>query len=153
MSTTKTKPAVQLVLGSQTITFPLKVTVTKLDGTDAAFSLTCKALRKTAWAKARDDYHAAMIRAAIERAAATSTAADADAPDAATQVATNGVHSVVTRGMQTDADLVLQFATDWDLTDPLTTASLQALEDEFGGTLAHIINRFEAAIYQGRLGN
>lgn len=155
MSTPKTKPAVQLVLGSQAITFPLTVTVTKLDGTEAAFTLTCKAMRKTAWSKARDDYHAAMIRAATERAAAIphTPAADAPEPDAAAHVAANGVHSMVTRGLQADADLVLQFATDWDLSDPLTPASLQALEDEFGGTLAHIINRFEVAIYQGRLGN
>lgn len=153
MSTTlKTKPAVQLVLGSQAIAFPLKITVSKLDGTEAVFTLTCKALRKTQWAQARDEYHASVlqgIKATVATAAAT---ADADT-DEATPALGDKLHTMVTRGLQTDADLVLQFATAWDLADDLTAANLQALEDEFGGTLRQIINAFETAIYQGRLGN
>lgn len=148
MSTPKTKPAVQLVLGSQAITFPLKVTVTKLDGTDAVFTITCKAMRKTQWSQARDDYHASLMQDIKSTVASVTPEEGEAAPEQ-----NNRLHTMVSRGLQTDADLVLQFATAWDLADPLKAANLQALEDEFGGTLRQIINGFEAAIYQGRLGN
>lgn len=152
MSTEKTKPAVQLVLGSQVITFPLPITVNKLDGTDAQVTFTCKAMRKTAWAKLRDDYHTTMLRASASRTEEVdSRPTDVDSLVAA--VSNNGMHSLVERGLQTDAELVLQFATAWDLADDLTADSLAALEDEFGGTLAKAIRAYEAAIYQGRLGN
>lgn len=168
-NTQKSKPAVQLVLGSQAISFPLVVTVKKLDGTDSVLTLTCKAMRKTEWAKLRDDYHAAILRAAVEQGkanaqqakaaavASADSAADASTDNEATAThdfaAEHGLQSLVARGLKTDADLVAQFATDWDLETELTSGSLQELEDEFGGTLAKAISAYEAAIYQGRLGN
>ena len=147
MSTSKTKPAVQLVLGSQAATFPLTVTVKKLDGTEAALTLTCKAIRKTAWAKVRDEHYAKLLSenkpAAAERADAA-----ADAEPTGTRL-----QAIVTQGLQSDAGLVLQFATAWDLSEDLNRDNLQALEDEFGGSMSQIISGFEVAIYQGRLGN
>jgi hypothetical protein len=146
----KTKPAVQLILGSQAIQFPLPITVKKLDGSEAVVTFTCKAMRKTAWAKARDQHQQAMLR----NAADTVQVARPTEPDAlADYVGAHGVHSVVARGLKTDADLVLQFACGWDLSDPLTADSLSLLEDEFGGTLGRLLAAYEAAIYQGRLGN
>lgn len=147
MSNVKTKPAVQLVLGSQAITFPLPVTVKKLDGSEATVTFTCKAMRKTEWAKTRDDYHANILRDVQQTVAERTNAAEEPAAQ------NDNLHTMVSRGLRTDADLVLQFATAWDLSDDLTPVKLQDLEDEFGGTLRQAINGFEAAIYQGRLGN
>lgn len=147
----KTKPAVQLVLGSQAIEFPLTVTVPKLDGTESVLTFTCRAMRKTQWAKVRDDHHAAVLQSIKDRAAAAATE-PAKTAEAAPRIE-DGLQAMVSQGLKTDADLVLQFAVDWDLNDPLETVTLQDLEDEFGGTLNKVINGYEAAVYQGRLGN
>ena len=107
-------------------------------------------MRKTAWAKARDAHQQQMLQRAME----TPAAERPTEPEAvAAYVADNGVHSIVNRGLQADAELVLQFATDWDLSEELSVDSLHQLEDEFGGTLGRILSGFESAIYQGRLGN
>lgn len=62
MATEKTKPAVKLLLGSQAISFPLPVTITKLDGTEAVVTFTCRSQRKTEWAQAKDSYQATQLQ-------------------------------------------------------------------------------------------
>lgn len=160
-SPAKSKPAVQLVLGSQAINFPLVVSIKKLDGTEATLTLTCKALRKTAWAQAKDAHQAAFLKRATDPVAEpvheSSAAPEAQAaPQADALVgllSQTGVAALVRRGLESDATLVAQFATGWDLADPFTLENLQALEDEFGGAISAIVQRYDQAIYQGRLGN
>lgn len=182
MSTPKTKPAVQLVLGSQAITFPLPITVTKLDGSEAVVTITCKPLRKTAWAAAKDAHQVRALqhrqgKQAERQAAATDTPtatladapAEAEAPtataantpadaaqtafDVAQFFAANGVENTIRFGLESDAQLLLTFATGWDLSDPLTVENIAALEDEFAGTLVKAFDKYDAAIFAGRLGN
>lgn len=149
MSTQKSKPAVQLVLGSQAITFPLPIAVKSLDGSEATVTFTCRALRKSAWAKAKDAHHQAALKVAAGKAEERPT----NSEELITYLDTNGVHSVVTQGLQTDAALILQFATDWDLADAFGPEKLQELEDEFGGTFRKVLEAYDTAIFQGRLGN
>lgn len=104
MATEKTKPVVKLQLGTQAISFPLPVTITKLDGTEAVVTFTCKAQRKTEWAQAKDSYQATQLQNktahtnpdAIAAKAAAHAPADtpADTPaDAANSPAADAVTS------------------------------------------------------------
>lgn len=150
MSTQKTKPAVQLVLGSQAITFPLPITVKKLDGSEATVTFTCKALRKSQWAQVRDDHQKTIFQRLADRA---TEAQPTTLQERIERVEAHGVHSSVAQSLQSDAGLILQFVTAWDLAEDLSADTLQLLEDEFGGTFAKLLEAFETAIYQGRLGN
>ena len=178
--TTKTVPATILKrLGTQCPEFALPVTIQRLDGAAVQIDLRCKALRKSEWAKVRDERQRALLEslapattgpapteatpapadaaapAATEPAAAEPAAAEPARPiDAALQALhTTGFEANVAKGLRSDAELVLTFALGWGLEDDFTADSLMALEDEFGGATRAIIAAYETAIFHGRLGN
>lgn len=177
MATEKTKPAVKLLLGSQAISFPLPVTIKRLDGTEVYLTFTAKAQLKTEWAKVKDAHQAALLQAKTARvptAGATAptpdapTPADTDPPTPADQSAApaaeqpfdiaaffakHGTESLVLLGLDNDAELTLKAVTGWDLEDDFTDVNLKRLEDEFGGALSQVIQAYDLAIFQGRLGN
>ncbi|KQP39678.1 phage tail assembly chaperone [Pseudorhodoferax sp. Leaf274] len=157
--TTKLKsiPAARLKsLGTQAPQFDLPITVTKLDGTVAELLLRCNAMRKTEWSKLRDDRHREAVEATLKPAEAevvqVQRIEDAE-PTLITGLLARGYETIVREGLRRDADTVLLFATGWDLDDAFTADALMALEDEFAGSLIAILNAYDLAIYQGRLGN
>lgn len=173
--TTKTVPATILKrLGTQCPEFALPVTIQRLDGAAVQIDLRCKALRKSEWAKVRDERQRALLESlapATTAPAPTEAApapADAAAPAPAEPAATDparpidaalqalsatGFEASVTKGLRSDAELVLTFALGWGLEDDFSADSLMALEDEFGGATRAIIAAYETAIFHGRLGN
>lgn len=157
--TTKVKsiPAARLKsLGTQAPQFELPITVSKLDGTVAQLLLQCKAMRKTEWSKLRDQRHREAMEAVLkpeEAEAIQFRRIEDEEPQTLTAMLQQGYESIVLSGLRRDAETVLLFATGWDLEDAFTAESLMALEDEFGGSLIAILNAYDLAIYQGRLGN
>lgn len=148
-SESKSKPAVRLVLGSQPQSFALPVTINRLDGSTATIVFTCKAMRKTELAKAKDQLHQASIQAATARAEERPTATE----DLLKFLEANGTATVVQQGLEADSAFILSFATSWDVADPLNAENLQLLEDECGGSFRRIVEAYDAAIFHGRLGN
>lgn len=159
-------------LGTQAPEFPLTATVYKLDGTPVQITLQCKALRKTVWAGLKDEHQRAALEAITDlvkpaaevqpakttarqrKSAKTAQPTSAAAADAITDtLRKHGAEATIRRGLESDAAMILQFATGWELEDPFTKANLQALEDEFGGSLRAILDDYDLAIFQGRLGN
>lgn len=164
-------------LGSQAPTFDLPVTITQLDGAQVKLTIQCKALRKTEWAKLRDENHRTIMEAVLKRhpEAAEATTEEpvdpvaevpvdpAEAPaapegesaieSALDNILSRGHEANIREGLGRDADLILKFATGWDLEDAFDVEHLQLLEDEYGGSMIAILSAYETAIYQGRLGN
>jgi len=141
----KSIPAVTLKsLGSIAPTFDMPVEVPVRGSEPATINLTCKALGKLAWARIRDAANAS----ADERSEARIEAASKEGERARIKVA-----EIVEEGLQADSATVLEFATGWDLEDPLNAENLQRLEDQCGGALRAIVEAYEMAIYQSRLGN
>ena len=181
MSIPKTIPATQLKrLGTRLPTFDMPVTIPVVGGEAVKLTLTVNALRKTEWGKIRDDLQkAAMVDvlgvdvtaapaaqtkapprkragAKTEKAAAETPAAEATkdiVSSALDKIMKNGHEANIRQGIQRDVSLVLKFATGWDLEDDFSEDNLSVLEDEFGGAVAAIINAYDLAIFQGRLGN
>lgn len=173
--TQKTVPATVLKrLGTQCPEFAMPVTIQRLDGAAVQIDLRCKALRKSEWAKVRDERQRALLESLAPATTgpapteATPAPADAAAPAATEPAAaeparpinaalqalhTTGFEANVAKGLRSDAELVLTFALGWGLEDDFTADSLMALEDEFGGATRAIIAAYETAIFHGRLGN
>lgn len=182
----KTVPVTRIkrLAEGQVPSFTMPVEFKRLDGTPVQVDLQCKALRKTAWSKLRDDVQRAALQAVKGDAAAPvpkpevktedQPAADADLVDTAapapapatapatpfdfieqamTRIAEQGLEAGVRKHLAADADLIMQFATGWDLEDDFTAASLVDLEDECGGFLGAALNAYDRAIYHGRVGN
>lgn len=144
MSDKKTSiPAISLKsLAGIAPTFDMPVKINVRGSDPVTITIKCNALKKTEWAQLRDNVNDALR----SRTEARVKAADDD-------LIRLRVADVVHEGMQTDADLVMEFATGWDLSDDLTAANLRLLEDTCGGAMRSIIEAYEAAIYQNRLGN
>lgn len=172
MATTKTVPVTKLKrLGSQAPTFTLPVDIAKLNGRNHRVVFQCKALRKSEWAKLRDDHQRATMEAVLGGEPAA-TEVPGDAPDdgvdgeaqvqqesqspladALDNILKRGHEANVREGLERDAAVVMAFATGWDLEDDFNADNLQAMEDEFGGSLGAVLMAYNVAIYQGRLGN
>jgi hypothetical protein len=172
-TTEKTIPVTVLKrLGAQAPEFDLPVTFKRLDGAEVQVKLHCKALRKTEWAKAKDDRQVEYLRSIYEPVLAASSAAQttqseasedqAPAPQADPAAAlaaaleaqrTQGQETGVRKVLADDVDLVMAFAVGWELEDDFTTGNLQALGDEFGGAIKAILDAYDAAIFHGRMGN
>lgn len=161
----KTKPVVKVSLNDPVPDFPLTVTLTLLSGEEAQMTLTCRHLRRTEWAAIRDARSLADIQAKNkpkDPAASEQPPADGD-PDAeeadkkpfdvAAYFAENGVKKLVTEQLASGAELVMSFATGWDLAEPFDAANLAALEDKHAGAMRQMVSAYDVAIHQGRLGN
>ena len=144
MSEKKTSiPAISLKsLAGIAPTFDMPVKINVRGSDPITINMQCNALKKTEWAKLRDEVNDAMR----ERTDARIKAAEEDKGRL-------HISDVLQEGMQSDADVIMKFATGWDLADDLTAANLQALEDICGGATRAIVEAYEAAIYQNRLGN
>ncbi len=118
--------------------FLLPVKIKRLDGEDVTINFTAKALRKKEWAALRDSFAAPIEAQTPEE--------DAPAPKFTYTAAVAG-------DMDKGAGLVLQFASAWDLEDAFNAAALVEMEDQFGGSIATVLQTYDAAIFHGRLGN
>jgi hypothetical protein len=65
----------------------------------------------------------------------------------------NSLLSAVKDALKTDASLVEKFAIGWDLEDEFNTANLEALENEFAGSLEAAINAYNQAVFRGQVKN
>jgi hypothetical protein len=168
-------------LGSQAPEFDMPVDIQKLDGTPARLTLRCKALKKTEWAGIKDARQREAIEATLNAKVAADTNAQekpaseenatkgkakAKAPAAETPKDASALREVVLRtfdentltsavndALKTDASLVLKFAIGWDLEDEFSVENLQALENEFAGSLEAAANAYNLAVFHGRVGN
>ncbi len=130
--------------------FDLPAKVPLRTGGTATITLQCLALGKVEWAEVRDRENAAAEERREQRIqAVVQHTLDSDAADKPRLKAADAARD----DMDHQATLVMEFATSWDLSDALSKESLLRLENKSGGTLAAIINAYELAIYQGRLGN
>lgn len=129
--------------------FDLPAQVPLRKGGTTTITLQCLALGKVEWAEVRDRENDAAEERREQR---VQTAVQATMDDQAARPKVR-IADVARDEMEHQATLVMEFATGWDLSDPLTKESLLRLENKSGGTLAAIINAYELAIYQGRLGN
>jgi hypothetical protein len=130
--------------------FDMPVQIPILGKSGVTITLTCNALGKLEWAAVRDADNAEAERRREERIQAV-VHQTLDAP-ASTPVIARAVDAVADE-LNRRVSMVLQFATGWDLSDPLNAETLLVLENKGGGSLAACINAYETAIYQGRLGN
>ena len=128
-------------LAGEAATFPLTVKIKHLNGNETEFTLTAKAMRKSEWAALRDE------QINIARSVAESVT------DAASEPAKFSWASAVGDDMRKFADLITKCATGWDFEEAFNQDSLIELEDMFGGTLANVLQSYDAAIFHGRLGN
>jgi hypothetical protein len=142
--------------GGQAPVFDLPVSFPSIRGT-VSFTLTCKALGKKEWSKARDARQAEaleFLRASAGEAAQPQDEPTGDRIDAAlADLATKGMEAAVRAGDERTADTVLVFATGWDIDEEFGRDGLVALEDEYGGALAACLRAYDDAIYRGVLGN
>lgn len=125
---------------SMPVPIPLRV------GGTATITLQCRALAKTEWAAIRDRYNADLQARAEARINREPSESGVPAPSFS-------MASAVNDGLENNAALVLEFATGWDLADPLNEQSVKRLEDKSGGALQAFVAHYETAIYQSRLGN
>lgn len=126
-------------LGDVAPEFRLPVTIHRLDGSEVSIAFTAKALRKTEWAAMRD--------------ALLSPDQDADQAVEAAPAPKFSFLAVVGGEMKKGTDLLLSFATGWDLEDDFSAATLVDMEDRFAGSLSAALTAYDAAIFHGRLGN
>lgn len=129
------------------VEFELPVDIPLRKGGTATVTLQCIAHEKTAWAAIRDRTNAAMAQRQEDRIQATVARTLDDGP------AVPKIEDVVREELAANAAVVMEFATSWDFSNPLTVDSLSNLENRSGGALAAIVNAYEIAIYQSRLGN
>ena len=120
--------------------FCLPVTIKTRNGKEATIDFTVKALRQTEWAAIRDE-------------ALGKTTPQEQGANEADQVADFSFVNVIQGGMSKAANLVLKFAIGWDLEDQFTHQSLVELDDRHGGSLRLLLEAYDAAIFNGRLGN
>lgn len=149
----KSIPASSLkTLGDQVPTFELPVAFKRLDGSEFSITFHAKGMRKTEWAAVKDAFrkNIADVEAAKTGAEGDAPATEAEAPAPAAEFS---LAKVVGEGLARSADLVTEFATGWELTDPFGVETLADLEDRFGGSLNRIVEAYDAATFQGRLGN
>ena len=141
----KSIPAVVLdLLADNDEAFSMPVEIPRRDKDPVTVTFACRAIGKKAWAALRDE----ASEAARARYDARLEGLKAQGSDAVIHIS-----DIVQDGMLEDAKIVLKFATGWDLAHALDTDNLQRLEDKFGGSLRAIVEAYEIAIYQSRLGN
>lgn len=131
-------------------TFNLPVIVKTLTGDELVINYDAKAYRKSEWAALRDDYRKKLLEGDT---AAQDAATDADAEDKPAEKADFSFEDLVNKGMHQAAEMVLLFAAGWGLEDEFNVASLVELEDTVGGTLAATLSAYDAALFNGRVGN
>ncbi len=123
-------------LAGEVPTFPLPLKLKRLDGTEAEVEVTAKAMRKSEWAALRDAHMNPEKAEGEEGEAPRFSYAKAVGED-----------------MRKGAELIAKCGTGWDLSDPFNADSLVDLEDAFAGTLVRFLGDYDAAIFQGRVGN
>lgn len=132
---TKSTPAASLkLLGGAIPEFKVCAKVPRADGTVAEINVTAEGMRKSAWAKLRDEHMAA-------------------ARDKAKDEGEFTFARMVNAGARDAAELISKVAKSWDLEDELTVDNLVELEDVLPGALTAILSDIDAGLFQGRVGN
>lgn len=137
MAKQKTVPVTSLkLMAGKLPTFPLTVTVKNLDGEEFPIVFTAKAQKKSEWAAIRDAHRKTV-----------------DGEDAPAEKAEFSFEDLVKDGMRHAAETVAGAVSGWNLEDEFTVDSLIVLEDQCGGSLAKVLNKYDAALFTGQLGN
>lgn len=160
MSDPKTKPVTELkALDDQVPVFPVPLDLQRLDGVQVRVTINCKVFGKRAWARMRREHVDAVMAEEVEidrqerlvREAAQQAAAAEGAP--APRPAMPRLDEILERGVRRDADFFASVAVGWSLPGPCDAEALAELDDRFGNALAKLLDAYEAAVYQGQLGN
>ncbi|MEJ5030026.1 phage tail assembly chaperone [Comamonas sp. MYb69] len=137
MAKQKTVPVTSLkLMAGKLPTFPLTVTVKNLDGDEFPIVFTAKAQKKSEWAAIRDAHRKTV-----------------DGEDSPAEKAEFSFEDLVKDGMRHAAETVAGAVSGWNLEDEFTVDSLIVLEDQCGGSLAKVLNKYDAALFTGQLGN
>lgn len=132
----KSIPAASLkLLGGSLPQFPVCAKVSRADGTVAEINVTIEGMRKSAWAKLRDE-HMTVAREKSKDADGEFTFA-----------------RMVDAGAQDAAELIAKIAKGWDLEEEFTVDNLVELEDILPGSLTAILAGIDGGLFQGRSGN
>lgn len=135
MAKQKTVPVTSLkLMAGKLPTFPLTVTVKNLDGDEFPIVFTAKAQKKSEWAAIRDAHRKSV-----------------DGEEGSTADTT--LKEIVTDGMRHVAEMVAGAMSGWNLEDEFNVDNLIELEDQCGGSLAKVLNKYDAALFTGQLGN
>lgn len=126
------------MLGNQPPVFPMPVKFKRLDGSEFTITFDVKGMRKTQWAEIKDGF----FKATAEQGEAAKESAQK-----------SSLVEIVGKSLHDGGEMILKFATGWDLSDPFNAATLADLEDRFGGSLGRIVEAYDAAAFHGRLGN
>lgn len=121
--------------------FTLPVTINLLEGGTATINFKAKARSRTELSLLQDQV------AEAARTRADELKADAQADKAPKW------SELVGRSIESDSGFIMKLADGWDLDDDFTQENVMKLIDNFGGAAQKIVDGYQAAIIEGRLGN
>ena len=150
----KSKPATELKsTNGQAVTFPVTLELDRLDGERVQITFQCKFKGKRAWSKERREYLDSLRAIDAEAAADAAKGAEASPPQPGRPLTARPLDELVADGIERDAALVAKVVNGWSLPEECNADSLADLDDNFGGALRKLLDKYERAIYQGLLGN
>ncbi len=131
----------KIILGKRPEHFNLAITIGLLDGSTAVINLKAKTRSRTEFSALQDE----VVESARNRAEAAKADAQGD----------KGIKwsELVGRSIESDAAFILKLADGWDLEDDFTKDNVMRLIDDFGGAAQKIVDGYQAAVMEGRLGN
>lgn len=131
----------KIVLGKRPEHFNLPVTINLLEGGTATINLKAKTRSRTEFSALQDE----VAEAARGRVEAAKADTEGDK--------TPKWSDLVGRSIDADAGFIVKLADGWDLDDDFTKENVMQLIDTFGGAAQKIVDGYQAAIVEGRLGN
>lgn len=127
----------KVTLGKRPETFKATIEFTMLDGTTGKIGVSYKYRTRQEFGE--------MIDAMVESAKTAGAQVDQTAPITMAELMGK------TSGQ--NAEYILNVITAWDMDEPLSLASAQQLSDELPAAAIQIMERYRAAVTEGRLGN
>ncbi|MDR0216192.1 MAG: phage tail assembly chaperone [Comamonas sp.] len=122
-------------LGGATPNFDMPIKASRADGSVVELTIKVKGMRKSEWARIRDE-HIAMLREKGDEQGGEFTFA-----------------KLASAGSKEAAELVAKAATGWDLEDDFTAENMVEIEDLVPGSISTILGGIDAALFNGRVGN
>ncbi len=142
--TTKNAPKVKL--GQRPKSIPATVSVAMLDGSEGLIPVSFVYRTRTEFAQLMDD----MVNKANSEAKASAAAAEAAPEGERTTTLTGDIQRLT---VKSNADYLMLALDGWGLDEPFSRKAVEQLCDEMPAAATAIIERYRAAITEGRLGN
>lgn len=133
----------KIKLGARPKHFPAKITVALPEGGEGTIELQFVYRTRVEFGQFVDD----LLQAAKVPAPAPA------AGEAGDQALAFSVREAIERTRDTNADYIMQIVAGWNLDEEFSRAAVVQLCNELPGAALAIIERYRAAITEGRLGN